>query len=69
MSKKLLAQSHRGIWGALVDGPPPQKASHGIRARNELMVLNCRERTPDRSILQPFVSSLSASLAAGAGSV
>jgi len=38
---RILSGSRKGIWGALLDGPPEQKLDHGIKSRN-LMVLDCR---------------------------
>ncbi len=67
-SKKILAQSRRGVWGALIDGPPPQKPDHGIRARKELMLLDCRHVALERALLQPFIASLRAIQQAGAPS-
>jgi hypothetical protein len=64
-SKKILAQSRRGIWGALVDGPAPQKLDHGIRARKELMLLDCREKALERALLEPFVATLRSAGSAG----
>jgi hypothetical protein len=57
-SKKILAQSRRGIWGALIDGPPSLKPDHGIRARKELMLLDCRQRSLEKDLLEPFVATL-----------
>ena len=36
-----ILSSRKGIWGALLDGPPEEKPDHGIKSRN-LMVLDCR---------------------------
>jgi len=65
-SKKILAQSHRGIWGALVDGPAPQKVDHGIRSRKELIHVDCRQRALERDLLEPFVATLRRVGSAGA---
>ena len=65
-SKKILAQKRRGIWGVLLDGPPPQKPDHGVRSRRELMLLDCRNRAIERALLEPFVTTLRDSLQTGA---
>ncbi|CAK0746944.1 hypothetical protein CCP3SC15_1470008 [Gammaproteobacteria bacterium] len=54
--KKVLAFQRKGIWGALVDGPPEQKPDHGLNSRN-LMLLDCRRGiTP--APLSDFVEKL-----------
>ncbi len=54
--RKVLAQRRKGIWGALLDGPPQEKPDHGLPTRN-LMVLDCRVGLrPDP--LKQFVDTL-----------
>lgn len=56
MARKVLALHRKGIWEALLDGPPEQKHDHGLNIRN-LMLLDCRRGlSPDQ--LKPFVESL-----------
>lgn len=40
-ARKALAQKHKGLWSALLDGPPVDKPSAGVAGRN-LMMLECR---------------------------
>lgn len=40
-ARKALAQKHKGLWSALLDGPPVDKPSAGVAGRN-LMTLECR---------------------------
>jgi hypothetical protein len=40
-ARKIVAQHRRGIWGALLDGPPSTKAPHGVASAN-LMMIDCR---------------------------
>jgi hypothetical protein len=55
-ARKALAQQRRGVWGALLDGPPREKPEHGVAASN-LMLLECREG-PQRSHIERFVNAL-----------
>jgi hypothetical protein len=41
-ARKALAQKHKGLWSALLDGPPFDKPSAGLAGRN-LMTLECRD--------------------------
>jgi hypothetical protein len=40
-ARKALAQKHKGLWSALLDGPPIDKPSVGMAGKN-LMTLECR---------------------------
>ena len=40
-ARKLLARTRRGVWGALLDGPPGQQPDHGVRSHN-VVLLDCR---------------------------
>ena len=40
-SRKLLARTRRGVWGALLDGPPGGQPDHGVRSHN-VVLLDCR---------------------------
>lgn len=56
VARKTLALSRKGIWGALLDGPPAEKPDHDVRSRS-LMLLDCRRGvTPDP--LKRFVDTL-----------
>lgn len=54
--KALLGRQRKGIWGALLDGPPHKKSDVGIASKN-LMMLNCRDGA-ERQLLEQFVNSL-----------
>ena len=56
-SRKVLAQRRRrGVWGALLDGPPHPKPDAGLRSPN-LLLLECR-RGIDPNELERFVYAL-----------
>ena len=40
-ARKLLARTRRGVWGALLDGPPGGQPDHGVRSHN-VVLLDCR---------------------------
>ena len=40
-ARKLLARSRRGVWGALLDGPPGAQPDHGVRSHS-ILNLDCR---------------------------
>lgn len=54
-ARKVLAQ-HKGVWGALLDGPPRDKPDAGVASRN-LMMLDCREG-PRRQHIERFIETL-----------
>jgi hypothetical protein len=56
MARKVLAMQRRGVWGGLLDGPPPEKPDHGILNRS-LMLLPCRDGI-DPELLRNFVETL-----------
>ena len=53
---RTMAQRGRGVWGALVDGPPGDKPDHGVRGRG-IHTLNCRDGL-DGAALQGFVKAI-----------
>jgi hypothetical protein len=53
---RTMAQRGRGVWGALVDGPPGDKPDHGVRGRG-IHTLNCRDGL-DGEALQGFVKAI-----------
>jgi hypothetical protein len=55
-ARKVLMQRRSGIWGALIDGPPPEKDPAGVSSPS-LMTLQCRNG-PDLAQLDRFVSTL-----------
>ena len=55
-ARKALAQQRKGVWGALLDGPPRDKPDAGVASRN-LMMLDCRDG-PQRHHLERFVNVL-----------
>ncbi len=56
LARKTLALSRKGVWGAVLDGPPEEKPDIGVRSRS-LMLLDCRRGvTPDP--LKCFVDTL-----------
>jgi hypothetical protein len=55
-ARKALAQKHKGLWSALLDGPPVDKPSAGLAGRN-LMMLECRNGLLHHEI-ERFVNSL-----------
>jgi hypothetical protein len=55
-ARKVLAQKRRGIWGALVDGPPKEKPVTGVQSRS-IMTLDCRDGPRPEPIAQ-FVEAL-----------
>lgn len=55
-ARKLLAQQRKGVWGALLNGPPRDKPEVDIASRN-LLVLDCRDGPEPRHIEQ-FVQAL-----------
>jgi len=55
-ARKAQAQQRKGLWGALLDGPPREKPGHGVAARN-LMMLDCRDG-PQQSHIEQFVNAL-----------
>lgn len=56
LARKTLALSRKGVWGAVLDGPPEKKPDHEVRSRS-LMLLDCRRGvTPDP--LKRFVDTL-----------
>jgi hypothetical protein len=56
MARKTLSLSRKGVWGALLDGPPEQKPDIGVRSRS-LMLLDCR-RGVTADPLKRFVDTL-----------
>ncbi|MBK8814002.1 MAG: hypothetical protein IPN42_00050 [Methylococcaceae bacterium] len=54
--KALLAQKRKGIWGALLNGPPHDKSDAGVASKN-LMMLDCRDG-PERRHIEQFVNAL-----------
>lgn len=57
-SRRLLAQRRRGVWGALLDGPPQEKPDVGLKSPS-LLLLNCRGGL-DAGALAGFVETLRA---------
>jgi hypothetical protein len=57
-SRRLLAQRRRGVWGALLDGPPQEKPDAGLKSPS-LLLLNCRGGL-DAGALAGFVETLGA---------
>lgn len=55
-ARKALAQQRKGVWGALLNGPPRDKPDAGVSSRN-LMMLDCRDG-PQRQHLERFVNVL-----------
>ena len=55
-AKKTLAVERRGLWGAVLDGPPPGRPDHGVRSRS-LMTIDCRAGLA-REPLARFVDAL-----------
>ena len=55
-ARKVLAQRRKGLWGALLDGPPSEKPDAGVASRN-LMTLDCRDG-PQRHHIERFVNAL-----------
>ncbi len=55
-ARKIMAQQRKGVWAALLDGPPQEKEDVGIASRN-LMLLDCRAGAERRQI-ERFVNSL-----------
>ena len=55
-ARKVLSQQRKGVWGALLNGPPLNKPDAGIASRN-LMMLDCREG-PQRQHIERFVDAL-----------
>jgi hypothetical protein len=62
-TRKTLAQRRRGVWGALVDGPPPDKPDAGLRS-SSLLTLNCRSGF-DPTLLGDFIGKLRAESTSG----
>lgn len=56
LARKVLALHRKGVWGALLDGPPEQKPDHGISKRS-LMLLDCR-RGLTTELLKQFTDTL-----------
>jgi hypothetical protein len=55
-ARKVLAQQRKGVWAALLDGPPHEKSDVGIASKN-LMMLDCRGGEERRHI-ERFVKTL-----------
>ena len=55
-ARKILAQQRKGVWAALLDGPPQEKEDVGIASRN-LMLLDCRAGA-ERQHIEHFVNTL-----------
>jgi hypothetical protein len=55
-ARKVLALRRKGVWGALLDGPPRDKPEAGVASRN-LMMLDCRDG-PQRQHIERFVNAL-----------
>jgi hypothetical protein len=55
--RKVLAQTRRGIWGALLDGPPPTKPPLRF-ADPAVVMLDCRQGVRSEPI-QCFINRLS----------
>ncbi|MFZ2172281.1 MAG: toll/interleukin-1 receptor domain-containing protein [Methylococcaceae bacterium] len=55
-ARKALAQKHKGLWSALLDGPPFDKPSAGVMGKN-LMTLECRDGLLHNKI-ERFVNTL-----------
>ena len=56
-ARKRLAERRKGVWEALLDGPPPDKPEHGLSIR-DLLVLDCRQQGLSPGHLQEFVEKL-----------
>jgi hypothetical protein len=59
LARKVLAVRRKGIWGAVLEGPPEEKPDLGLgkRSLSNLLVLNCR-RGLCRGPLERFVATL-----------
>jgi hypothetical protein len=57
-ARKVLATQRKGVWGALVDGPPEVKPELDLGSRSNLLVLDCRKEGPSRELLEDFVQKL-----------
>ena len=55
-ARKVLAQRRKGVWGALLEGPPRDKPEVGVASRS-LMMLDCRDG-PQRQHIERFVNTL-----------
>lgn len=55
-ARKVLAQKRKGIWGALLDGPPSEKQDVGLATEN-LIMLDCRDG-PQRHHIERFIKVL-----------
>jgi hypothetical protein len=55
-TRRTLAQRRRGLWGALLDGPLPEKPEAGVRSPS-LLTLNCRTGL-EPSALSGFIQAL-----------
>ena len=66
-AKKTLALARRGVWGAVLDGPPPGRPDHGVRSRS-LMAIDCRAGLA-REPLARFVDALRSDQVIAAGGV
>jgi hypothetical protein len=56
-ARKVLARIRHGIWGAVLDGPPPTKPSL-VCADPAVLILDCRQGVRPEPI-QPFIDTLS----------
>ena len=55
-ARKALAQKHKGLWSALLNGPPFDKPSAGLAGRN-LMTLDYRDGLLHHEV-ERFVNTL-----------
>jgi hypothetical protein len=50
-ARKLFARTRKGVWGALLDGPPGQQPDHGVRSHS-LLLLDCRKGLGTEPLVQ-----------------
>jgi hypothetical protein len=55
-ARKIMVQQRKGVWAALLDGPPQEKEDVGIASKN-LMLLDCRAGE-ERRLIERFVNTL-----------
>ena len=58
ITSKLLGLRRRGVWGALLSGPPENKPNVDVNSPN-LVLLDCRAGV-NQTLLKTFVSALNA---------
>ena len=56
--RKVLATQRKGVWGALVNGPPEVKPELDLGSRSNLLILDCRKEGPSQELLKDFVQKL-----------